>query len=71
MTATLVQGRFALEGFDPDDAPILHPNAALLIEDGIVQAIGPADRLLAAHPTASYQVSLIRTDAPIRGARGS
>jgi cytosine/adenosine deaminase-related metal-dependent hydrolase len=61
MTAatSIVRGRWILEGFGPDGAPILHEDAALRIEDGRVAAIGPADAMIRQHP-----------DAPVTGGRG-
>lgn len=39
-----------IEGFAPDGAPLIHTDAAILIEAGIVVAIGPASAMRAAHP---------------------
>ena len=50
--ASLVRADRILEGFGPDGAPIIHENAALLIENGKVVAIGEADAMLRAHPNA-------------------
>ncbi len=48
----LVDADWILEGFDDDDAPILHRDAALLIEDGSVAAILPRDAARRAAPGA-------------------
>ncbi|MFT8246655.1 amidohydrolase family protein [Roseomonas sp. BN140053] len=50
---TLVQGSTVLQGFGVDDAPLLHADAAVLVGDGIVQAVGPAAELRRAHPDAT------------------
>jgi cytosine/adenosine deaminase-related metal-dependent hydrolase len=52
VTAQLVLADRIIEGFAPDGAPIIHEDAALLIEAGKVAAIGPASALKAAHPQA-------------------
>lgn len=39
-----------IESFRPDGAPIIHEDAAILIEAGKVNSIGPAATLRAAHP---------------------
>ncbi len=61
MTAAvrLVRGHRIVEGFDPDGAPIIHEDSALLISEGRVAAIGPADAMIRAHP-----------DAPVAGGTG-
>jgi cytosine/adenosine deaminase-related metal-dependent hydrolase len=48
----VVAGRI-LEGFAKDGTPILHENAALMIRDGKVLAIGPVAEMRAAHPGAA------------------
>jgi len=52
MTEALLIGDRIVEGFD-GDRPRVHEGAALLVRDGAVAAIGPADALLAAHPHAA------------------
>ncbi|MCR9087580.1 MAG: amidohydrolase family protein [Rhodobacteraceae bacterium] len=51
MTDVLISGDRILEVFD-GDTPILHENAAILVRDGHVAEIGPADALACAHPQA-------------------
>lgn len=41
-----------IEGFRPDGAPLIHEDAAVLIEAGKVAAIGPASAMITAHPDA-------------------
>jgi 5-methylthioadenosine/S-adenosylhomocysteine deaminase len=41
-----------IEGFAPDGSPIIHSDAAILIQDGTVKEIGPASALKSAHPDA-------------------
>lgn len=48
-----------LEGFGPDDRPLLHQDKALLVEDGKVVAIGPPDEIARRAP-----------DATVLGGRG-
>ncbi len=50
---SLVRADRILEGFGPDGEPILHEDAALLIENGRVSAIGPAEAMIGRHPQAS------------------
>ena len=52
MAATLVQGAFVLERFAADGAPVLHQAGAVLVEAGVVQAVGPFADLAAQHPQA-------------------
>ncbi len=52
MSARLVLADRIIEGFSPDGAPIIHEDAALLIEAGKVAGIGAASALKAAHPQA-------------------
>jgi cytosine/adenosine deaminase-related metal-dependent hydrolase len=52
MTTRLVSADWILEGFTADDEPILHRDAAVVVEDGMVTGIGPAARLKAEHPEA-------------------
>lgn len=47
--STLVLADRIIEGVAPDGTPIIHEDAALLIEAGVVKAIGAASTLLAAH----------------------
>lgn len=49
----LVQGSQVLERFEPDDAPVVHADACVAVEHGIVAAIGPWSELRAAHPEAN------------------
>lgn len=48
----LVSADALLEGFTADGAPILHADAAMLVENGLVAAIGPRGHLEKAHPEA-------------------
>ena len=64
MKNALVRARWLLEGFK-DGAPVLHENAALLIQNGVVAAIGEAHALAAAHP--SVEVIGDGADAVIPG----
>ncbi len=50
---SLVRADRILEGFGPEGEPILHEDAALLIENGRVSAIGPAEAMIGRHPQAS------------------
>ncbi len=59
MSASLVTGDHILTGFAPDGTPILHADAALLVTDGTVAALGPARAMRRAHP-----------DLPERGGKG-
>jgi 5-methylthioadenosine/S-adenosylhomocysteine deaminase len=52
MAVTLVEGAFALSGFEPDDTPIVHKNAAVMVDGAEVVAIGPAAELAARYPEA-------------------
>lgn len=52
MSKTLVSGGFVLQGFQADDAPALHPDAAVLVEGSTINAIGPVDVLARDHPDA-------------------
>ncbi|ASP20036.1 8-oxoguanine deaminase [Antarctobacter heliothermus] len=52
MTETLVTADRILVGFGPDHTPDLREDAALLIRDGKVAAIGPAETLRRDHPDA-------------------
>ncbi len=54
MTAatSLVRADRILEGLGPDGAPIIHENAALLVEGGRIAAIGPAEDLIGRNPGA-------------------
>ena len=52
MAATLVQGTFVLERFETDGTPVLHPSGAVLVEHGMVQAVGRFADLAARHPDA-------------------
>ncbi len=56
---TLVRGDRIVEGFDADGAPIIHEDAALVIAEGRVAALGPAAALARLHPA-----------APVVGGRG-
>jgi 5-methylthioadenosine/S-adenosylhomocysteine deaminase len=56
MTATsaiLVTGDRIVEGFDADGAPIIHDDAALVILDGTVAAIGGEAEMARRHPDAA------------------
>lgn len=53
MTPTLVVADHILTGFTTDGTPQIYADAAMLIEDGVVAAIGPTDHLRRAHPAAS------------------
>ena len=50
MTAALVCGDHVLTGFAADGSPVLHADAALLLRDGKVAAIGPVAEMRRAHP---------------------
>jgi cytosine/adenosine deaminase-related metal-dependent hydrolase len=52
MPARLIRAACAIEGFQPDDTPILHPDGGVLVEDGRVAAIGAFDALRARAPDA-------------------
>ncbi|MCY7306083.1 MAG: hypothetical protein LH632_08030, partial [Rhodoferax sp.] len=52
MRKTLVRGRQVLQGFTSGDSPLLRADAAVLVEAGLVLAVGPADTLAQAHPDA-------------------
>lgn len=52
MTIKCVSAAWIHEGFDAGDEPILHRDAALVVQDGLVTDIGPAERLAAAYPHA-------------------
>jgi len=52
MAKTLVCGGHVLQGFQEDDTPILHNDAAVLVEEDRVLAVGPAEDLQRAHPDA-------------------
>ena len=49
---TLILGDRIVEGFTPDGDPIIHHDAAILVRDGAVSAIGPAGAMRRAHPDA-------------------
>ena len=49
---TLVHGDRIVEGFTPDGAPVIHENAALVVKEGKVVAIGSAEAMRRAHPDA-------------------
>lgn len=48
----LVRGAWILEGFRDDETPILHHDAALLVRDGRIAALGPVAEMARAHPEA-------------------
>lgn len=50
MTELIIAADHVLEGFGPDGTPILHRDAAILVRDGKVAAIGGADDIRRAHP---------------------
>ncbi|MCZ8123533.1 MAG: amidohydrolase family protein [Magnetospirillum sp.] len=52
MTATIVDADWILEGFAPDDAPILHSDAALAVVDGRVTEILPQAEARKRYPRA-------------------
>jgi 5-methylthioadenosine/S-adenosylhomocysteine deaminase len=52
MSKILVHGAQVLEGFGEDGAPIVHSNAAVLVEAGLILEIGPLDSLILAHADA-------------------
>ena len=52
MSKTLVCGAHVLEGFAKADTPIVHTDAAVLVEAGLIVEIGPLENLLQAHPDA-------------------
>ena len=52
MPTTIVDADWILEGFAPDDSPILHTDAALVVADGKVAGILPQARAAALHPNA-------------------
>ena len=54
MPKNLVSGRFVLQGFDADDSPILHNNAAVLVEGNTIIALGQKDELASQHPDAEH-----------------
>ena len=41
-----------IEGFTPDGSPVIHSDAAILIEDGVIKAIGDAAAIRATNPEA-------------------
>jgi 5-methylthioadenosine/S-adenosylhomocysteine deaminase len=47
---TLVRAGHLLEGFGPGDEPVLHRDAGLLVEDGVVANLGPFVDLRREHP---------------------
>jgi cytosine/adenosine deaminase-related metal-dependent hydrolase len=49
LAALLVTADLLLEGFDAAGAPVIHEDAAMLVEDGHVAAIGPRAAMEAAH----------------------
>jgi cytosine/adenosine deaminase-related metal-dependent hydrolase len=53
LTTLLVDADWILEGFRADDTPILHDDAALVVEAGKVVTILPRDRARALHPDAT------------------
>lgn len=53
MAGTLVCGDRIVEGFDAAGAPVIHQDAALLVEAGRVTAIGPAADMKNRHPDAA------------------
>lgn len=53
MTQTLVTADHMVTGFDAAGAPLILQDAALLIDGDTIAAIGPADALARAHPTAN------------------
>ncbi len=59
MPTTLVQADTIIEGFDADGAPVIHADAALVVADGRVAAIGPAAEIMRQH-----------RGAPVVGGRG-
>jgi cytosine/adenosine deaminase-related metal-dependent hydrolase len=59
MPTTLVQADTIIEGFDADGAPVIHVDAALVVADGRVAAIGPAAEIMRQHQ-----------GAPVVGGRG-
>ena len=52
MTKTLICGAFVLEGFDANGAPVIHADAAVLVNAGVVVEIDLLDALAQAHPDA-------------------
>ena len=52
MSTTLVCGAQVLQGFTAKNAPIISPNAAVLVEGGVIREVGPSDSLLLAYPDA-------------------
>jgi cytosine/adenosine deaminase-related metal-dependent hydrolase len=49
----IVRGDWIVEGFDAAGAPVIHEDAALLVENGRVTSIGPAAVILKSHPHAT------------------
>jgi 5-methylthioadenosine/S-adenosylhomocysteine deaminase len=52
MDVRIVEADWILERFDADGAPCVHESAALVVRDGTVDSILPAERARAAHPHA-------------------
>jgi cytosine/adenosine deaminase-related metal-dependent hydrolase len=52
MTTKIVRAAYVLCGFHADGAPDLRPESAILIEDGIIQSVGPQQELIDLCPDA-------------------
>lgn len=59
MTTSIIRAARIIRGFDDGDQPRIDADAALLVEDGVIQAIGPAAEIVAGRP-----------DAPVFGGEG-
>ena len=54
MSKKLVSGTFVLQGFQADDSPTIHTDAAVLVEGARISAIGPIEALAQQHPDAEH-----------------
>ncbi len=52
MSKKLICGTFVLQGFQADDTPTLHREAAVLVDGGTISAIGPIESLTRDNPDA-------------------
>jgi 5-methylthioadenosine/S-adenosylhomocysteine deaminase len=52
MSRKLVCGRLVLQGFRSDDSPVVHADAAVLVDGSTVSAVGPVEALVRDHPDA-------------------
>lgn len=51
--ATLISAAFVLEGFAKDGTPLIHEDAAVVVEDGIVKDIAPSEVACRSNPDAA------------------